>query len=207
MLAQAHITVIVREYEGKVHLYHDKQRVEIPYDNGSILFQRNPVSRGYSAESGNALTVQAACLLINLIIIRVIKETRHKGKGEVCKFFYDPVVPFRIVFLQLHRHSLRRIPHNHCDRNALTISHRPSRFHAIRSEIRFVKRIEIGKIVLSGKGFFSFSSGALCMAESPTFIASMTSCPAASCMERYISGFASLETVMYRSLLLSALYS
>ena len=99
MLVQAHITVFIREHEGKAHLYYDKQRMEIPYDNGRILLQCDPVSRGYAAESGNALTVQAACLPINLIIICVIKETRHKGKGEIDKFFHDPVVSFRIFLL------------------------------------------------------------------------------------------------------------
>ena len=54
--------------------------MEIPYDNGRIFFKRNPVSRGYAAESGNALTVQAARLFINRIIIHVIKEAGHKGK-------------------------------------------------------------------------------------------------------------------------------
>ncbi len=35
---------------------------------------------------------------------------------------------------------------------ALTVSHRPSRFHAVLSEIRLAKRIEIGKTVLCRKG-------------------------------------------------------
>ena len=46
MLTHTHITVLIRGHEGKAHLYHDKQGMEIPYDNGRILFKRNPVSRG-----------------------------------------------------------------------------------------------------------------------------------------------------------------
>ena len=57
MFAHVHIAVPVREHKGKAHLHHDKQGVEIPYDNGRILFKRYPVSRGYAAESGNTLTV------------------------------------------------------------------------------------------------------------------------------------------------------
>ena len=70
MPAHAHIGVLFRKHERKAYLHHDQQRMEIPYDNGSILFRRNPVSWGYAAESGNALTVQAACPLVNRIIIR-----------------------------------------------------------------------------------------------------------------------------------------
>lgn len=47
MLVHTHITVLIRKHEGKEHLQHDQQRMEIPYDNGRILLQRNPVSRGY----------------------------------------------------------------------------------------------------------------------------------------------------------------
>ena len=130
--------------------------MEIPYDDGRILFKRDPVSRGYTAEGGNALTVQAACLFINRIIIHVIKETCHKGKRPVGKFLYKPVVLFSIFLLQSHRHSLRRIPHSHRDCNALTVSHRPSRLHTVFSEIRLVKRIEIGEIVLCREGFFLY---------------------------------------------------
>ena len=43
---EAHIRVPVRKQEGKAHLHHDKQGMEVPYDDGRILFQRNPVSRG-----------------------------------------------------------------------------------------------------------------------------------------------------------------
>ena len=64
MFAHTHITVLIREHERKTHLHHDEQGMEIPYDNGRILFKRDPVSRGYAAESGNALTVQAARLFI-----------------------------------------------------------------------------------------------------------------------------------------------
>ncbi len=126
MLAHTHIAVLIREHEGKAHLHHDKQGVEIPYDNGRILFQRNPVSRGYAAESGNALTVQAACLFVNRIIIYVIKETCHKSKRLVSKFLHKTVVSFHIFLLQSHRHSLRCIPHSYCNCNAITVSHRPS---------------------------------------------------------------------------------
>ena len=65
MLAHTYITVLIREHERKTHLHHDEQGMEIPYDNGRILFKRDPVSRGYAAESGNALTVQAARLFID----------------------------------------------------------------------------------------------------------------------------------------------
>ncbi len=69
--------------------------MEIPDDNGRILFKRYPVSRGYAAESGNALTVQITGILVN-------------------------------------------------------------RFHAFLPEIRLVKRIEIGKVVFCGEGFFFY---------------------------------------------------
>ena len=55
--------------------------MEIPYDNGRILFERDPVSWGYAAESGNALTIQAACLFVNRIIIHIIKEACHKPES------------------------------------------------------------------------------------------------------------------------------
>lgn len=55
MFAHTHIAVLIREHEGKAHLHHDEQGMEIPYDDGRILFKHNPVSRGYAAESGNAL--------------------------------------------------------------------------------------------------------------------------------------------------------
>ena len=86
MLAHTHIIVLIREHERKTHLHHDEQGMEVPYDNGRILFKRDPVSRGYAAESGNAVTVQAACLFVNRIIIHVIKEACHKGKRPVGKF-------------------------------------------------------------------------------------------------------------------------
>jgi len=149
VLAHTHITVLIREHERKAHLHHDEQGVEIPYDDGRILFKSNPISRRYAAESGNALTVQVMGIFVNRIVIEVIKETCHKGKCKVSKLFYNPVIPFRIFLLKSHRHSLRFISHSHCDCNAFTVSHRPSRFHAVFSEIRFVKRIEIGKVVLS----------------------------------------------------------
>ena len=47
MLAHTHITVLIREHERKTHLHHDEQGMEIPYDNGRILFKRDPISRGY----------------------------------------------------------------------------------------------------------------------------------------------------------------
>ncbi len=51
--------------------------MEIPYNDGQIFFKRYPVSRGYSAESVNALTVQATGIFVKRIIIEVIKETCH----------------------------------------------------------------------------------------------------------------------------------
>lgn len=57
VFAHTHITVLIREHEGKAHLHHDKQGMEVPYDNGRIFFERYPVSGGYAAESGDALTV------------------------------------------------------------------------------------------------------------------------------------------------------
>ena len=83
--------------------------MEISYDNGRILLQCNPVSRGYAAESGNALMVQAVRQGINRIIIHVIKEACHESKRPVGKFFHNPVVPFRIFLLQAHRYSHGRI--------------------------------------------------------------------------------------------------
>ena len=65
MFAHTHITVFIREHEGKAHLYHDKQGMEIPDDNGRILFKRYPVSGGYAAESGNTLTVQITGIFVN----------------------------------------------------------------------------------------------------------------------------------------------
>ncbi len=58
------VIFLVREHEGKTHLHHDEQGMEIPYDDGRILFKCDPVSGGYAAESGNALTVQAACVFV-----------------------------------------------------------------------------------------------------------------------------------------------
>ncbi len=55
MLAYTHITILIRAHEREAHLHHDEQGMEIPYDNGRILFKRDPVSRGYASESGNAL--------------------------------------------------------------------------------------------------------------------------------------------------------
>ena len=57
MFAHTHIAVLIREHEGKAHLHHDKQGMEVPYDNGRIFFECYPVSGGYAAESGDALTV------------------------------------------------------------------------------------------------------------------------------------------------------
>ena len=57
MFAHTHIAVPIREHKGKAHLYHDKQGVEVPYDNGRILSKRYPVRWGYAAESGDTLTV------------------------------------------------------------------------------------------------------------------------------------------------------
>ena len=71
MFAHTHIAVLIRKHEGKTHLHHDEQGMEIPYDNGRILFKCDPVSRGYPTESGNALTVQAARLFVNRIIIHI----------------------------------------------------------------------------------------------------------------------------------------
>ena len=57
MFAHSHIIVLIREHEGKAHLHHDKQGMEVPDDNGRIFFERYPVSRGYAAESRDTLTV------------------------------------------------------------------------------------------------------------------------------------------------------
>jgi len=100
VLAHPHIIVLIREHEGKVHLHHDEQGVEVPYDNGRILFKSDPVSWCYAAESGNALTVQAAGIFINRIVIKIIEEICHKGKHQIGKFFYNPVIPFRIFLLK-----------------------------------------------------------------------------------------------------------
>lgn len=70
--------------------------MEVPYDDGGILFKRNPVSRGDASESGNALTVQTAGIFVKRIIIEVIKETCHKCKRKVSKLFYDLAIPFGI---------------------------------------------------------------------------------------------------------------
>lgn len=37
MRAHTHSTVLIRKHEGKAHLYHDQQRMEIPHDNGRIF--------------------------------------------------------------------------------------------------------------------------------------------------------------------------
>lgn len=39
MFAHTHIAVLIREHEGKAHLHHDGQRMEIPYDDGKILYK------------------------------------------------------------------------------------------------------------------------------------------------------------------------
>ncbi len=96
MFTHTHIIVLICKNEGKAHLHHDEQGMEIPYDDGRILFKCDPVGRGYPAESGNALTVQAACLFGNRIIIHIIKEACHKGKRPVGKFLHKPVVLFSI---------------------------------------------------------------------------------------------------------------
>ena len=66
--------------------------MEIPYDNGRILFERDSVSRGYAAESGNALAIQAAYLFVNRIIIHVIKETCCNPIATACGAFPIAIV-------------------------------------------------------------------------------------------------------------------
>ena len=67
MLAHTHITVLVREHEGKAHLHHDKQRMEIPYDNGRILENRNV----------NIITDADGKKLV------LINDIRFKGKRQI----------------------------------------------------------------------------------------------------------------------------
>ena len=67
--------------------------MEIPYDNGRILFKRNAVSRGYAAESGNALTVQAivraAVALLERLIAKVMQKIMDFAEKVVGKAVDD----------------------------------------------------------------------------------------------------------------------
>ena len=90
MLAHTHITVLIREHERKTHLHHDEQGMEIPYDNGRILFKRDPISRGYAAESGNALTIQAACLFVNRIMASGALSPKKPQYGDPDYYSFKP---------------------------------------------------------------------------------------------------------------------